>query len=231
MIDEQLLRRRLQVAVADVRPPSRLDEIVGGAPKRPPRRAQQVLAVAAVVLVLAAIAAIVATTADRDEAVTTDEPTTTTTTDAGPQRETLGASVSVPADLLPAGFVLVSEVEGTAEIADDTVTYTVATFGRSAADVEAGGPALRVAVLPQRLWVNDLELAVEALGADPPALGDTLRIDAPWTPAGTDELLGSDGEWARIGRATAPDVLLLVDGRGVDDPTLEAIVAQATPST
>lgn len=228
MIDERLLRQRLEVAVADVRPPSRLHEIVGEQPGRSPRRGQQLLAVAAVVLVLAAIAVLVASNVDPDDAVTTDQPSTTTTID---RRPTVGEAVQVPVEVLPAGFELIDEVAAEAEIADDAWPYSVLTFAASPESLEAGGPAVRIAVLPLQLWVSDLRAHVESFTGERPELGDIVTVDPPWTPSGADELLAPADGWVRLARTAAPDVLLLVDGRSIDQPTLEAMVAQATPST
>lgn len=229
-MNEQLLRERLHAATADIHPVPRLDEILA-APGRSPRRGPAVLAIAAALLVVAAVAAVLALRPASDPSVVTDQPSTTTTSAVVDDRPAAGDAARVPIELLPAGFELIDETEGRAEFPSGSRTYTVLRFAESASSYDAGDPALRVAVLPTRVWVSEMASAVAALERPAPQPGEIVRLDAPWLPTGTADLLPvDDGPWLHYSRSIGPDLLLLVSGRDLDDDTLEAIVAQATTS-
>lgn len=226
-MNDDLLRQRLAAAVADVHPTPRLDEVVAG--RRRPGRGPQVLAVAAVILVLGAIAVVVATRGDRTPTTVTERPPATTTT-TGPRRATLGDAVAVPKDLLPAGFQLIRERALEARIGGgDPLTYWVLEFAASPEAYASGGPAIRVAQLPDRAWVSQARLsALPGADGSTPDYGEVMRAEGPYVPPGTDEGLPvSDGPWTRYERSLGRAALILVDGRQVDDRTLERIAREA----
>jgi hypothetical protein len=227
-MNEDVLRQRLEAAVADVHPTPRLDEVIAG--RRRPGRGPQVLAVAAVVLVLGAFAVVIASRTDRTPTTVTNQPSTTSTAPTT-TRPSLGDAVAVPKDLLPAGFVLVDERRETAQIGEDRWPYAVLYFAASPEDYDAGGPAIRVAYLPLSFWVEQAR-TVMAIGQPAPApYGETMRLDAPLVPQGTRGALPvDDGPWVHYARSLGKAVLLLVDGRDVEDRTLKAIVEEARPS-
>ncbi|MEZ5184083.1 MAG: hypothetical protein R2702_19795 [Acidimicrobiales bacterium] len=227
MNDDDDLRRRLRDAVADVHPPSRLHEIEAQ-PRSDARMLPPLLLAAAAVLALVAVGALVASRRDPDPTVTAGRGIPSTTIDVGP---VVGEAVAVPERLLPEGFVLVDEQEAIAEPAGVPAPYAVLTFAASPAALDAGGPAIRVAVLRSPTWVDELRNAIESPSVPRPRPEQLLRLDAPYAPLGAEGLLPlDDGPWSHVGRAVSEDVLLLVDGRDVDGRLLDALAPEVQPA-
>ncbi|MEZ5138278.1 MAG: hypothetical protein R2711_05795 [Acidimicrobiales bacterium] len=179
MNDDDDLRRRLRDAVADVHPPSRLHEIEAQ-PRSDARMLPPLLLAAAAVLALVAVGALVASRRDPD-------PTVTAGRGSPPRRSTSGRWSArrwpCPSGCSPRAG-LADRAEAIAEPAGVPAPYAVLTFAASPAALDAGGPAIRVAVLRSPTWVDELRNAIESPSVPRPRPEQLLRLDAPYAPLG-----------------------------------------------
>lgn len=219
---DQLLRDRMDRAVAGIRPTSRLDEIVAGPrggtvppplpPRQPPKRITLIAIAAALVLLAAFTAGWLVRSAERDTTRLEIAPVTTTgvgstTTSDGPR---LGSQVTVLASTLPPGMRLIDE---TPTASDDGFGATLR-FARAAGSWTGDGPYLRLSVAHAAGYGTQWAARTTS---EPVARID--GHDAYRTTSGP----GLDAGWTELAWATGPDELIQIQSKGIDDETVLAI--------
>lgn len=221
-MNEQLLRTRLDGAVADIRPTSRLDEILarpaGGRaepppPPKPDRRRATWLAAAAIVVLLAALAAVLVVRTGDDRTTRLQPQPVATTLPSGTR---IGSRLSVLASSLPPGMRVIDE-------SPEVDGADAARFSRYAQEPglwTGEGPYLRVSALHgleyADYWATTErgELVGQVQGHD--AYRVTGAPGQPTSGEGTNP-------WKTLTWATGPDEVIEIQSKGLDDATVLAI--------
>lgn len=221
-MNDQLLRDRLHGAVTDIRPTSRLDEILAGppgatvpsplAPRQPPKRITLMAIAAALVLLAAFAAGWLARSAERETTRLENAPATTTAvgSTAASDGPRLGARLTVLASTLPAGVRLVDETlpspgdgfGATLRLAAEDGTFT------------GDGPYLRI-TLSEADGIGT-QWAGRSTGepfVDVDGRNATRATSGP----------GIEPGWSSLTWASGPDEVIEVQSKGVDDETVLAI--------
>lgn len=221
-MNDQLLRERLDGAVAGIRTTSRLDEILAGPPggtvpspspsRQPPRRITLIAAAAALIALAAFAAGWAVRSADDGTTRLEIQPVTTTagsTTAADGAR--IGDHLTLSRDALPPDLQLVDE---TFEASADAFTASV----RLAPDDEqrwtGDGPYVRVNVAHAPAFGTQWKASTTGEPTAPVSGHAAFRTAAP---------VGLGAGWVSLGWATGPDEVIEVQAKGVDDATLAAI--------
>jgi hypothetical protein len=216
---DQLLRDRMDRAVAGIRPTSRLDEILAGPrggtvpspkPSRQTPRRTTLMAVAAALVLLAAFAAgWLVRNAGRDTTHLEIAPVTTTgvgstTTSDGPR---LGSRASVLTSTLPTGMRLIDERPSTGESGFGATLR----FAREEGPLNGDGPYLVLTVTNASDYGTQWADRVTGDVA-----GRIAGHDAYRTTSGP--ALGSG--WTGLAWANGPDEVVEIQSKGIDDDTV-----------
>ncbi|HWJ63862.1 MAG TPA: hypothetical protein VNS19_17940 [Acidimicrobiales bacterium] len=219
---EQLLRDRMEAAVTDIRPASRLDEILAGPPggtvpppspsRQPPRRITLLAVAAALVAVAAFTAGWLVRSADRDTTRIENQPATTTAagSTSTAERARVGTQLTVLTSTLPKGVRLIDE---TPTSGGDGFSTTLR-FAAEPGTFTGSGPYLRISVTHADGFATQW---AERSTGDPVA---QVQGHDAWR---SDDGPGIQPGWTSLSWATGPDELVEIQSKGVADDTVLAI--------